>query len=277
MPRRRTGETLEARTRTAILAHAFFRWESALTIALTILLVFLYPKPFAWWQWWYWLILGFVGEILIVVSSLTDLRTGQKVVTDMLRQEFNPRDIRYEPARQRLQEALDYRERIARAIESSDAGVLRDHLSDTTGGISDWIAGIYRLAKRLDGYYNDPVIKRDMGSLPKAIKTLAARARLEEDESVREQIQTALKGKRQQLENLQRLENLMEKAEYQLETTTTALGTVYSQLQLIQAKEVDGVRGRLIAERIRDQVNGLQDILTTMDELYGRSQVGSST
>lgn len=271
MARRRSEEGLEERTRGAILSYAFFRWESALTIALTILLIFFYPEPFRWWRWWYWLILGGIGEVLIVYTSITDLRTAQKVVADMLRQEFNPREIRVAKVRRRVEEALDYRERIAQIIGRSDAGLLRDHLHDTTQGISDWIASIFRLAKRLDAYYGDPLIKRDTEAAPRAIKTLEARLRLEDDESVRQQIRVAIAGKRQQLENLQRLENLMEKAEYQLETTLTALGTVYSQLQLIQAKEIEGVRGRMIAERIRDQVNALQDILTTMDELYGHS------
>ena len=271
MARRSSGTKLADRTRTAILSYAFFRWESALTIAIVILLVFFFPRPFGWWRWWYWLILGGVGEILIFYTSLTDLRTGRKVVADMLRQEFNPREIRYAPARQRLEQALEYRERIAQTIERQDAGVLRDHLNDTTQGISDWIATIFRLAKRLDGYHNDALIARDTKAVPKELKTLEARRRLEDDESVREQIQKAILGKRQQLENLQRLQTLTEKAEYQLETTLTALGTVYSQLQLIQAKDIDRARGRMIADRIRDQVNGLQDILTTMDELYGAS------
>ena len=60
----------------------------------------------------------------------------------------------------------------------------------------------------------------------------------------------------------------MEKAEFQLETTLAALGTVHSQLLLMGAKDIDGSRSRQITHKIRDQVNQLQDILTTMDELY---------
>jgi hypothetical protein len=47
---------LERRAWRAMLATAVFRWESAATISLVILLAFFLPKPFPGWQWWFWLI-----------------------------------------------------------------------------------------------------------------------------------------------------------------------------------------------------------------------------
>jgi len=268
MVHRKRDRDLETRTQQALIGHAIFRPESALTIALITVLVFFVPAPFHWWKWWYWLILGLVGEILIIYTSLTDLRTGQKVVSEMLRQDFNPREIRTSKYRQRLEKALEYREHIEVSIEQREQGVLHDRLHDTLLGIADWIGSIDRLAKRLDGYENDALIKRDMQSIPKTLSTYRARLKLEDNSAVRSQIEEAIKGKETQQDNLRELQNVMERAEFQLETTLAALGTVHSQILLMEAKDIDGTRAGQITHKIRDQVNQLQDILTTMDELY---------
>jgi len=270
MTQRKTHPDLKTQTRRALIGHAVFRTESALTVALSILLMFFYPAPFPWWQWWYWGILGLVGEALIIYTSLTDLRTGEKVVTEMLRQEFNPREIRTPKYRQRVEKALEYRERIESAIQQREEGVLQEHLEDTVRGISDWIGSIYNLSKRLDAYENDTLIERDLNSIPKTLQAYRNRLAREDDPAVRAQIEQAIKGKEVQQSNLRQLENVMERAEFQLEATLAALGTVHSQLLLIGARDIDGARSRQITEKIRDQVNQLQDILSTMDEIYQR-------
>jgi hypothetical protein len=268
VPRR---DQLKQRTTQAIIEHAFFRFESALTIALTILLLFFFPKPFPWWQWWYWLVLGILGEMLIIYTSLTDETTGRQVVSDMLRQEFNPREIGSTQYRQRLEKALEYRRRIEEYVRSSEAGVLRDHLLDTTTGIADWVANVYGLARRLDSYDSDKMLIQDRRELPRAIADLRSRLQQEEDESVRQQLRKAITSKEEQLINLGKLQNMMEKAEYQLETTLTALGTVYSQILLVDAKDIDSGRAQRLREDVAEQVAALQSLQETLDEVYGSS------
>jgi hypothetical protein len=264
-------DELKQRATRAIIAHAFFRLESALTIALTIILVFLFPQPFPWWQWWYWLILGAVGEILVLYTSINDEITARRVVSDMLRQEFNPAEIRAPEYRQRVEKALEYRQRIEEHVRSLNAGLLRDHLLDTTGGVADWVASVFGLAKRVDHYSGDQVLLRDRRDLPREIAELQTRLQREDNEGVRQELQQAIAGKEGQLVNLQKLQNMMEKAEYQLETTLTALGTVYSQILLISAKDIDSGRAQRLREDISDQVGALQSLQTTLDEVYGSS------
>ncbi|MCX7839089.1 MAG: hypothetical protein N2559_06490 [Anaerolineae bacterium] len=86
---------LRSRATTAIITYAIFRWESAATIALTILLAYFVPRPFEWWQWWYWLIIGGVAEIAIIITSIQDANTGARVVAEMLREEFTPQPSRH--------------------------------------------------------------------------------------------------------------------------------------------------------------------------------------
>ena len=264
---------LKQRATRAILAHAVFRLESALTIALTLVLVALFPQPFVWWQWWYWLVLGLVAEALLVYTSVSDEITSRLVVSDLLRQEFNPGDIRAAQYRQRVEKALRYRQQIEQHVRGAGPGILRDHLVDTTDAISEWVGSVFGLAKRLDSYHNDPMLSRDRRDLPREIADLRSRQQREDNEAVRQELNLAIASKREQLTNLERLQNMMEKAEYQLETTLTALGTVYSQIQLIQAKDIDSGRAQRLRGDIGDQVAALQAIQETLDEVYGGSAV----
>ncbi len=259
---------LERQAWRAMLSHAIYRLESALTIAVTIILIFLFPKPFPWWQGWYWLVIGVVAEALIIYTSLRDPALAQTVVSDMLRGEFNARELRSSKYRDKVEKALEYRERIEGVIRRSRQGVLRSHLEEDARRITEWLANVFGLAKRLDAYENDEIIERDTRSVQSAIKDFEARLRQEDDETVRQQMREAIRSKKTHWENLQRLQNTMEKAEFQLENTLAAMGTVYAQLQLIGAQDVDSSRARHLREDIGEQVAALQDIAEAMDEVY---------
>lgn len=255
----------------AILAYAIFRFESAATIALTILLAYFVPRPFDWWQWWYWLIIGLVAEVLIVWSSIGDATTGAQVVADMFRQEFNPGMIKSQKYRAEVERALDYRTRIEEMIRKSEAGVLRDHLQSSTAGISDWIAQIFRLAQRLDAFSRDEIIKQDTAETPRELRELKERVARETNDTVRAQAQRTLDSKKAQLANIEKLTDTMENAELQLDATLTALGTVYSQLMLIHSKDdIEDSRSQRLQSDIAEQITQLNDLQGAMDEVYQR-------
>lgn len=263
-------DELQARALGAMLSHAFFRLESALTIALTIVLVFLYPAPFPWWHWWYWLLLGLVGEALIIVTSLNDAATSQQVVADMLRQTFNPAEVHSSHLRAQVERALEYQQRVSDLVARAPAGVLRDHLQETAAGISEWISNIFNLARRLDAFEGDELIRSDLASAQSSLQQLRLRLQRETDEAVRAEIEQTIRSKEVQNENLARLQNTMERAELQMEATLTALGTVYSQLLLVGARDVDSAHARRISESVHEQVTSLNDLLAAMNEVYTR-------
>jgi hypothetical protein len=66
----------------------------------------------------------------------------------------------------------------------------------------------------------------------------------------------------------------MQRAELQLESTLSALGTVYSQTLLVDAKDMDSGRAKRLRKDVSDQVDELKDLLTTMDEVYQDSAAG---
>jgi len=261
---------LQEQATRAILSHAVFRLESALIIALTIVLVSLFPHPFGWWQWWMWLALGIVAEGLIIYTSVTDPETGRRVVADMLRQQFNPRALRSPRVRGRMDHALEYREQIEETIRQRRGGALKAHLRETTARVDDWIAHIFNLAQRLDRYEQDPIVARDKEDIPQEVARIRQRLRRESDPSVREQMQEVIRQREAQQANLERLENTMERAEFRMEETLAALGTLYSQLLLLDAGAVDSDRAQRLRQDVADQVAALQDTIEAMDEVYER-------
>jgi hypothetical protein len=266
-------DELKQRAKRAIVANAFFRIESALTICLTILLIVFMSHPFTWWQWWFWLVLGGISETLIVVTSLTDQATAAKVVAMMLRERFDPSQIKERSYRELVEKALSYRQQIENLIATSQAGVLRDHLYDSTAGIADWIGSIFELAKRLDTYDRDELLRSDMSSAPADVTRLLRASTTEDDPAVKEQIKSALTAAQEHWNNLRILQNKMEQAQFRLQETVTSLGTVYSQFQLIFAQKLGGADAERLSDGIRDQVQRLQDIITTMGEVYATKPV----
>lgn len=266
------GDELRKRAFWAMVNHAFFRWESAIVVALTILVTGLGKLellPFGgWWQLWYGVAFGLIAEALIFFTTLTDPEEGRKAVAAMLAQRFNPAAVSNRALRDRVAKALEYREGIERAIQGARSGVLRSHLEDDARQVDQWLDHIYRLARRLDDYYQDQVIAQDTRSVPLAIKNFQARLKSEDEPSVRAQMAQTIAQKEAQWQALQRLENTMEKAEFQLESTLTSLGTVYSQIRNIDAKDVDSGRAARLSQDISDQVAQLEDIEAAMEEVY---------
>jgi hypothetical protein len=263
------NNNIRSRAWSAILSYAIFRWESAATIALTILLAYFVPQMMPGVQWWYFVIGGIIAEALIIWSSIGDVNTGAQVVADMFRQEFNPAAIKSQTYRAEVERALDYRTRIEEMIRKSEAGILRDHLQSSTAGISDWIAQIFRLAQRLDTFDGDALIRQDAASAPREIANLTARVQREADANVREQAQRTLASKKEQWQNLEKLTQTMEQAELQLDATLTALGTVYSQLMLIHSKDdIEDARAQRLRGDIAEQIARLNDMQGAMDEVY---------
>lgn len=254
-----------------MLSAAFFRWESATLIALVILLAFFLPQPFPGWQWWFWLVGGALAEAAIIYTSLTDPEFGRQVVADMLREEFDLTQVHNERYLAYLETALEYRERIEGVVAQRRRGALREHIQETARQIDDWIRSIYAISRRLDQYVQDDLIQRDLKAVPSRINNLQKRLARENDPRVRAELEETLHAKEVQWANLEQLENNMHRAELQLEHTLTAMGTIYSQMLLVGAKDVDSGRVRRLREEVAGEVQELQDVLDSMDEVYETS------
>jgi hypothetical protein len=258
-----------------MLVHSFFDWKSAVLLALVIILTFFTFLVVGASPWLaFWPIFGVLGELALAWSNLNDPEFGRRVVAEMLEEEFNPERLSSRDLRQWVDRALDYRGRIEANIRETQDGLLKDHLLDVANEIEHWIKNVYEIAARLDKYRTNPVIHQDLQSVPARIDNLEKELAQTRDPAVRAQIEATLQNKRTQLDHLKHLESAMQRAELQLESTLSALGTVYSQTLLVDAKDMDSGRANRLRQDIADQVDELKDLLTTMDEVHLSSAAG---
>lgn len=273
MPEESILDRIEREAKKALIQNAIFRWESAVVIGGTILLSVFFSRPFPGWPWWGWPLAGLIAEAAVFVSSLTDKAEMQKVMDSLFREKYSTAGIRDRELRAKLTEAEQYRARIQQVVDQQKSGVLRDRLVNTTSEVYDWIANMVTLARRLDAYRSDDLIRRDGANIQQEIKNLQARWSKEPNEGVRQQITQTLASKQQLAENLQELDSRMKRADLQLDHSLAALGTVYAQLLLIGSRDVDSDRADRLREDIRDEVTALQDIVESLNEVYGSEAV----
>lgn len=268
-------EQMEKRAQKAIVQHAFIRWESAVIIGLTMLLTVLatvlaaLPLTVDLGPWWVWLLAGIVAEAMLVYSSLSDDAANKQVVAEMLRSEFQPGRIKTPELRRQVEEAFNYRSRIATAIQEQPDTVLRDELIQTASQLDDWLEELYYLAQRLDRYGSErELYQKNRARAVERLQQLQAQLRTEDSPAVKTDIEVNISSKRRQLETIDQLDNAMEQARLRLENTLTAMSTIHAQMTLLGAKDIDSGRAQRLRQDIAEEVNELTDILAAMDEVY---------
>jgi hypothetical protein len=265
-------QSLEERAQRAILQYAVFRPESAIVIALTILLSFFAPE-FVNVPWWVWLGGGVAGEAALIYSSLTDPDAHRRVVANMLKDEFHPERLQDDRLQQQVQDAFDYRGRITAAIRERRESVLKDHLADTARQLDEWLEEVYSLAQRLDRYQAERSLHaRNRERAEERLVELRKQLDDETAPAVRREIQYNVESLERQLETIDELENAMQRARLRLENTLTAMGTIYTQTMLVGAKDIDSGRAKRLRQEIGEEVSELNDVLAAMDEVYAAEQ-----
>lgn len=250
----------------AVLTNALLRWESLVTILLTGTLYFAVPVGIPGWQQWFWLVGGAIAEIALVASALTDQEAAQQAVAREFEAKYDLRKIRSSVSRQRLQSALEYR-RGMNELAQRHQGAMRTSLQQTVADINDWIGHMYDLALHIDSFEGNDLVERDRRMVPQQIEKARIRLDREADPGVRRELENQIRQLEQQLTNLDATASSIKRAEIQLESTLSSLGTIYAQMSLLGTKEVDSSRAQRLRLEIQDEVAGLQDTISALDEV----------
>ncbi|MCB0188814.1 MAG: hypothetical protein KDE31_31305, partial [Caldilineaceae bacterium] len=115
---------------------------------------------------------------------------------------------------------------------------------------------------------------RERDELPKELERLTAQRKFETNSTLQMQLDEVIAGKGKHWQSLRDLDARMKQATLQLEQSLTALATVYSQVQLIDAQSVNSGRAERLQDDIREQVERLNDLVASINEVYGN---GSSS
>ena len=178
--------TNDKQDRRARLSYALFRWESAAILALTLVLAVLVPDPFRGalpaWRWWFWLILGFLAEAGIVLTTLQDPDVRTQVASDRVRNQLAPTTIANVDYRQIAERALQHRDEIELMFQHTRRKAERETLGQVVDDATLWTSSIVRLAQRLDDHPDQNQVPAQAESLLqdslRALETTYARLQL---------------------------------------------------------------------------------------------------
>ena len=258
----------------ALLANALLRWETLVTVMVTAIL-FLFVQnvnlPFMEWQPWFWLVLGGLAETVLVASTLRDPEATEHALAEDFEREYDLRNIRNRVSRERLRDAFEYRRNMLKLADVA-RGAMRTRQRTLISGINDWIAHMYNLATRIDHFENNDLAARDLQQVPRRIADVSRRIKNESEEYTRRDLQQQLKLLQRQLVSLEASAGIIKRAEIQLESTLSALGTVYAQMSLLGTKDINSTRGQRLSIEIKDEIDKLQDTIDAMEEVQIHSR-----
>ena len=271
-------ESLEKRAQKAIIQESFLRPESAVIIALTMILTatsFIASQinlgipvmeivPF-----YLWIVGGALLEGILMASSITDDKFREQVVANLLRKDFEPERLNDTRLQRQINEALDYRTRIENGIQQQGGGILADELRQTATQIDEWLENIYDLALKIDRYQRQhSILDRDRKRAESRLVQLQRAQERENNPALKKQLQVTVGNIQRQLSTLSQLDDTIKRASLQLENSLIHLSTIYSQTMLVDAKEIDRGRARRLRQEITEEVTELNDLLISMDEVY---------
>lgn len=254
----------------AILRNAVLSWQTGLTLLVTLILFFgVQVDNIPGWQSWFWLVLGGVAEAAFVLSNLFDPNAATQAVAKAFEAQYDLSQIRSSVSRQRLQNALEYRRNMM-TLAGRHQGAMRVNMQQTIADINDWIAHMYNLALHIDAFDNNDLVERDRKMVPQQIDKTQIRLKNENDPAVKRDLEEQLKTLTQQRDNLEATVNSVKRAEIQLESTLSSLGTIYAQMSLLGTREVDSSKAQRLRLEIKDEVSSLQDTISALDEVQSQ-------
>jgi hypothetical protein len=180
------------------------------------------------------ILIGLVAEGFFLALSVNDEKAHAQAVADMLQPQvhFDPATIKDKDLNAKVDKSLEYWSLIDDSVEKVPAGPLHDRLENTTREVTHWLQAVFNLAERVDRFRLNKVIERDLKNVPAAIESYQQKLEEETDPDVRRQLEKTIADNERQLQTLQNLENNIEKASYQLDSTISALGRGLSKLIL---------------------------------------------
>ena len=174
------------------------------------------------------------------------------------------------PAQYR-QRAVSYRRKMQSLIKNRRPGPIAERMNGVFQKLKSWEERVGQLADRLALYENDELIQRDVRETPGHIARLQRQLSLEAEPEMRQQVQRTLAAYEEQQRQLDLLARVMKRTRLNLDDTLAAMGTVYSQLQVLNAMDIDGPTAARISEEVDREVERLNDLLEAMSDVYATS------
>ncbi len=226
----------------------------------------------------FFLLAGLCFYALIVSGTLRDTEQIRRVIVEELYPERSA-DLRKLRGRYAtvMQEALDDRKRIERAIRQSPEALQRV-LAETleqVGAITDTIYEIAYKSQTLEESLEPVNVEQEQ----KEIARLRRAIETSQDPYLRQQYQGTLQVKEELLENVSRIRNGLERWQAQLQRAATTLDNLYSQVLMLRSAEIRNLTEAtdVVSQNLKAQVEELRATSKALDEVFsGRAGHGSA-
>ncbi|MGE5602040.1 MAG: hypothetical protein ACM30E_03255 [Nitrososphaerales archaeon] len=169
------------------------------------------------------------------------------------------------------QRAASYRRKIQSLIRMRRPGPISERMTGVLQKLKSWEDRVGQLADRLTLYERDDLIQRDVRETPVQIERLRRQLALEAEPEMQRQVQRTLAAYEEQQRQLELLAKVMKRTRLNLDDTLAAMGTVYSQLQVLNAMDIDGPTAARIAGDVDREVERLNDLMAAMSDVYSES------
>ncbi|MEM7033763.1 MAG: hypothetical protein AAF629_29735, partial [Chloroflexota bacterium] len=168
----------------------------------------------------------------------------------------------------KLKRATDYQKQITQLLKEPRVERLLPHATDLIQTLAQWDERLEKLVWRLNMFEKNHTIQRDIQEVPQAIAWLEKRQQAESDTQVKATMGNTLQSYHKQQGQLEALVNLMRRTELEIDQTVSTMGTIYSQLHVLKAKEIDQRSVQRLSSDIQEETDRLGDLLSAMDEVY---------
>lgn len=175
------------------------------------------------------------------------------------------------------QRAASYRRKIQSLVKARRPGPIAERMTGVLQKLKSWEERVGQLADRLTLYEKDDLIQRDVREAPLHIERLRRQLALEADPEMQRQVARTLAAYEEQQRQLTLLAKVMKRTRLNLDDTLAAMGTVYSQLQVLNAMDIDGPTAARIASDVDREVERLNDLMSAMSDVYQSSSETSTT
>ncbi len=169
---------------------------------------------------------------------------------------------------QKLSRAAEYHTHIVNLIRQKKGSNLADQLTPIPAKLNLWQTHLKQLVERLNNFETNSILQRDLQDVPLNIARLQSQLERESNLQVRHEIVEAISKHQEHKHQLDALVTLMRRTELDIDETLAAIGAIYSQLQLIGARDVDSQRAKRLSADINEQAERLGDVLSAMDDVY---------
>ena len=169
--------------------------------------------------------------------------------------------------KQSLRDSRRYARLIKQTVHQYPAGPMRDRLSLTIKPVDEWLFNLDRLEKALSKLYAQRNLGRELRRVDFEIDQLR-RQLLTASTVQTKSLRALIKSKKNHRERLQELQAFQNQAELKIHKIASDLGTAHAEMLLVTAKgDFNDNRFRRLDENLQENLSGLRDILSAMDDM----------